>query len=464
MAFDDETLLDTFLSVARNSSTIERPALECGLEQWTYGDLDAISSGIALQLYERYGSKPTVAVISENHPYMLAALLATWKLCGIFVPLDPHAPLPMVRQMLLNVEATCAIIPERERGLDDLLKGDLSCLPKLICLPIDVVDMKKGAVIITQDTTMVSLSQQFLDQDAILSPSLFPLPETTSMAMYIHTSSATSLANLKCVQWRHATVSQGTGSIAMWIRQTWPTANSDKPKTLGLSPWSHSMGTLIDIGGGTFHTGGCLIMASPPSGHPVSLGYQDRTKSILGKDASEMDVLDRLLETALRSKPDILACVPWVLEGFRDRYQQLLARKMEDEALRVKEMLQRFKCLGVGGAALSRELLLWACELNINIVDMMGMTEMGRTSLPQNSIPVKLCIHNLLQDRFFSRGSTIRKTPRKIMDIRWRIVLLKMPILRCSMMMTMRAQQVWRLHDISLFRRHIDRVKRANLS
>uniref|UniRef100_A0A8H7XR57 Uncharacterized protein n=1 Tax=Psilocybe cubensis TaxID=181762 RepID=A0A8H7XR57_PSICU len=357
----DKSLLETFISFARNSSTVERPVLECGLDQWTYGDLDAISSGIALQLYKRYGSKPTVAVVSENHPYILAALLATWKLNGIFVPLDPHAPLPMIRQMLLNVEATCVIIPEREIGLADLLK-----------------ELNKGAVIIAKDMTMVSLSQQFLDQDAVLPPSIFPLPKLTSMAMYIHTSSATSVANLKCVQWTHMMLSIGTGSVAMWLHRAWPNVDFDMARILGVSPWSHAMGYLIDIGGGTFHTGGCLIMASPPSEYPSSLIYEDRVRSILGKPASEMDVLDRLLETALRSKPDIFACVPWVLEGFKDRYQELLARNMQGEALRVKEMLQRFRCLGVGGAAPSHELLLWAGELNIKIVDMMGMTEMAR--------------------------------------------------------------------------------------
>lgn len=377
MALEEDTLLGTFLSVSRNPSSIENPVLECGSEQWTYGDLDSISSGLALQLYEKYGSKPTVAVISENHPYMLAILLATWKLSGIFVPMDPHAPLPMVKQMLLNVEATCAVIPEREKGLADLLQGNPNTHAKAVYLLIDIAELKMGAVIIPQGTTMVSLSQTFLDQDAVLSPSHFPLPEANNMAIYIHTSSATSVMNLKCVQWRHATVAQGTGVTARWFSKAWPPVKFDEVRTLGLSPWSHSMGILIDIGGATFHTGGCLVMATPPSGYPVRLGNEDSTRSIMGKDASEMDILDRLLETALCSKPEVLVCVPWVLEGFRDRYQRLLAMKMEAKAFRVKEMLQRFKCIGIGGAALSRELLLWACGLSINIANMMGLTEMG---------------------------------------------------------------------------------------
>ena len=121
-----ETLLDVFLSTARDSNTIEDPVLECGSEQWTYGDLDSISSGMALELHEKYGLNPTVAVISENHPYMLAILLATWKLDGIFAPLDPHSPLEMVKQMLENVEATFVVIPDNEERLKELLQSERS--------------------------------------------------------------------------------------------------------------------------------------------------------------------------------------------------------------------------------------------------------------------------------------------------------------------------------------------------
>ena len=63
----DNTLLDTFVSIARSGS-IERNVIECGDEFWTYGDLDVISTGLALELHQKYGSKPVVAVISENHP------------------------------------------------------------------------------------------------------------------------------------------------------------------------------------------------------------------------------------------------------------------------------------------------------------------------------------------------------------------------------------------------------------
>jgi acyl-CoA synthetase (AMP-forming)/AMP-acid ligase II len=41
-------------------------------------------------LHQKHGSKPIVAVIGENHAYLLATLFATWKLGGVFTPLDYH--------------------------------------------------------------------------------------------------------------------------------------------------------------------------------------------------------------------------------------------------------------------------------------------------------------------------------------------------------------------------------------
>ena len=43
---------------------------------------------IALEPHKNHGPKPIMAVISKNHPYILATLFATWKLGGIFAPLD----------------------------------------------------------------------------------------------------------------------------------------------------------------------------------------------------------------------------------------------------------------------------------------------------------------------------------------------------------------------------------------
>ena len=118
----DNTLLDTFVSIAR-SDGIERNVLECGDESWTYGDLDAISTGIALELHQKHGPKPIVAVISENHPYVLATLFATWKLGGVFAPLDYHVPRDILERMLHNIAPTCVLIPSTESVIQNIVKG-----------------------------------------------------------------------------------------------------------------------------------------------------------------------------------------------------------------------------------------------------------------------------------------------------------------------------------------------------
>src|SRR5271155_1007061 len=84
-------------------SGIEHNGLECGDESWTYGNLDAISTRLAFDLHQKYGPKPIVAIISENHPYVLATLFATWKLSGVFAPLNFHVPRNILERMLQNI-------------------------------------------------------------------------------------------------------------------------------------------------------------------------------------------------------------------------------------------------------------------------------------------------------------------------------------------------------------------------
>lgn len=125
MAFDGaETLLHIFLSTSRNVRTAEKPVLQCGVEQWTYGDLDNISSALALELHAQFGDQPTVASLHENHPFILAILLATWKLGGIFAPLDSHAPPEMVTQMLANLRPSCVVVSADNDALKALTNRD----------------------------------------------------------------------------------------------------------------------------------------------------------------------------------------------------------------------------------------------------------------------------------------------------------------------------------------------------
>lgn len=137
------------------------------------------------------------------------------------------------------------------------------------------------------------------------------------------------------------------------------------------------MSILHDIGGAAFGSAGCIVMGVLPSEYPTE--EVEHVANIFGKEEHEMDVLDRLLETALRSQPDFFVGVPWVLEGFKERYERLLRLNMEMEALSIKVMLQKVKYFGISGAAMTQELLLWVREMEINASSNIGMTELGGT-------------------------------------------------------------------------------------
>ena len=118
-----QTLLESFLHTARNTETVENDVVECGYEMWSYGDLDVISSGLAIEIKEIYGLKPTIAIFSENHPYILAVMLATWKLGGIYAPLDHHTPQELLQQMIMNISPTFVVVPSSDEPIKQLLRG-----------------------------------------------------------------------------------------------------------------------------------------------------------------------------------------------------------------------------------------------------------------------------------------------------------------------------------------------------
>jgi len=119
---DENTFLNAFVGIAR-SAHIDLNVVECGDEQWTYGDLDIISTGLALELHQKYGSHPVVAIVSENHPYVLATILATWKLGGIVAPLDHNVPKDIMERMLSNIRPTTVVVPSSQVNVQKIVNG-----------------------------------------------------------------------------------------------------------------------------------------------------------------------------------------------------------------------------------------------------------------------------------------------------------------------------------------------------
>jgi non-ribosomal peptide synthetase component F len=117
------TLLDLFENIAR--SEVDLDAVECGEERWTYGELDVISTGLALEMYKAYGQKPVVAIVSENHPYILAMVLATWKLGGVVAPLDYNVPRDILERMLLDIKPTLVSVPSNQLHVQKAITGNV---------------------------------------------------------------------------------------------------------------------------------------------------------------------------------------------------------------------------------------------------------------------------------------------------------------------------------------------------
>lgn len=119
-----ETLLEIFLNVSSSPDGLERDVVKCAEETWTYGDLHTISSGIAVDIAHQYGWRPTVAVVCENHPYVIVLLLAVWKLGGIVAPLDHHAPPELMEAMLRNVAPACVAIPSSDQVTKNIVESE----------------------------------------------------------------------------------------------------------------------------------------------------------------------------------------------------------------------------------------------------------------------------------------------------------------------------------------------------
>lgn len=156
-----------------------------------------------------------------------------------------------------------------------------------------------------------------------------------------------------------------------WSRKTWPALDFSKLRTLGWAPWSHIIGISHDIGASVFGTGGCYVFGTAPSGYPT-FPNDDPVTSAKG-----MDIVDRLLAAALRTRPDIMMTVPLILEGFKKTYLAHLATNEIGKASLIKEMLLHLKGFGVGGALVNADTFVWARDLGVKVTSIIGMTELG---------------------------------------------------------------------------------------
>ncbi|KAF7333309.1 Polyketide synthetase [Mycena venus] len=340
---DPGTLLDVFHQHVADVHTRGRHAVECADEHWTYDDLDAISTGLALELKSQYGSRLTVAIIAENLPYTFALHLAVWKLGGIVAPIDYHTPPALLEPMLRKVLPACVVVPSTEQGTQEVVLD--SGFPLLGFMP--------------QETTMAALSQRFMG--APDPPRDLPTP--ADICIYLFTSSASDVSNIKCVPLTHHTLLVQSQSLLAWNKSTFPSVMFQNLRVLGWGLFSHMLAT-IDISTHVLLTAGCYIFGQTPSGYflPGSA------------DQSSRDVPSAMLRAMEKYRLDSVASVPWMFEGIREAVEAETNFERQQILL---STLRRFKLVILGGAPTSEGCIKWALENQIRLVLSIGMTELG---------------------------------------------------------------------------------------
>ncbi|KAJ7176732.1 hypothetical protein C8R46DRAFT_1077165 [Mycena filopes] len=339
---DDTSILDVLQRHFADPATRERHVVECGAEHWTYEDLDVVSSGLALALEAEYGhgSRPTVAIIAENLPYTFALHLAVWKLGGIVAPIDPHTPAALLEPMLAKVAPTCVVVPATEESTRKTASE--SGFPLRSFTP--------------EETTLTALCQRFLDATD-LPLDRYPPPDPTSNCLYLFTSSASDVSNIKCVPLTHRTIIAQSRSMLQFHQNAYPSVSFRHLRVLGWGPFSHMI-AMVDIATHVFLTGGCYVFGLTPSGYHARVG----------------DATTSLLDAIVRYSPESLAAVPWVFENLKQAVESevdLARRETFVGALR------KFKLVWLGGAQTSAECIKWAKDHHVPLVLSIGMTEVG---------------------------------------------------------------------------------------
>jgi long-subunit acyl-CoA synthetase (AMP-forming) len=216
------------------------------------------------------------------------------------------------------------------------------------------------------EINMTCLSQRYLHLSADISQEYASTPNPDDHCIYVFTSSATSIKNLKCVPVSHRIlVKNGRGQIKS-LQKHFPGLPFQNLRVLGWSPLSHIMSICLDFGVYVLLTAGCYIYGLTP------ICYDPSTAPIPGAD---YDISSLLLQTIEQERPDVFAAVPWMMEGFKKAFES----KLETEREKMISALRGMKLIVLGGAPLAEETSLWSAKQKLPTLTSIGMTEIGGT-------------------------------------------------------------------------------------
>lgn len=212
------------------------------------------------------------------------------------------------------------------------------------------------------ENTITDLTQNYLHFDVVVEPELYRPPNPDDISFYIHTSSASSVSNLKCVPISHHSLITNVQSQLEWFCKTYPDVDFRHIRALGWSPFSHLMSLCLDFSMSVLLTAGCYVFAVVPT-----------TYSDLAPEKQE-DLSTAIMNTILTEEPDAFAAVPWIVGSFMAIWTN------ETDADKKSEMmsaLKKFKYIISSGAATGDDVIQWALEHELNLLLTIGMTELG---------------------------------------------------------------------------------------
>ncbi|HEU4556305.1 MAG TPA: non-ribosomal peptide synthase/polyketide synthase [Longimicrobium sp.] len=104
------------LFAAQAARTPEAPALRFAGESLTYAQLDARAERLARRLRGRAVPGATIAICLERGPEAVVALLAVWKMGGVYLPLDPGHPVERLSFFLRDSGAKLVVADPARAG------------------------------------------------------------------------------------------------------------------------------------------------------------------------------------------------------------------------------------------------------------------------------------------------------------------------------------------------------------
>ncbi|MFO6451173.1 MULTISPECIES: class I adenylate-forming enzyme family protein [unclassified Aeromicrobium] len=241
LAASGATLMDHFrATVARQPGRVAVRYFEGRI---TYGELDAMADSLAAHLRDAgLGAGSTIALMLQNNPAFLVAVVAAWKLGAVAAPLSPLATSPELSHLLDECDADAVVI------LDELLQVHGSRVSRLRDLPVVVTtrtDFDGSPAQVGGEAT--SLARIVATRVEPVSTELDP----AWPAVFVPTSGTTGMS--KFTVNTHANVEFDASVYRRWARLR------DGAVVLGLSPIFHVTG-LIGHVAVTLRIGATLVL------------------------------------------------------------------------------------------------------------------------------------------------------------------------------------------------------------